>query len=365
LKGRRSIRSGPRFPLPMSHSQNPSNPPNLDPLLHQISQAHGTPDDDSFTEAAIISSVAYLQQLPQEIHWLCNSSPLFPVVVQAIQLWGYGETPAQTTLAKFKPTLAKALSRCPDCAVVWHSEFRRELKRVFTEVYSYHEDSTVEFYIALDEWDSDRVYSALDNALQIIERIPMPWKHIGVKAPLVEGLAEPTLLLKDKLFRLWKEVYLKLEKMPSGVGDKWMPGAMVLLFDLDPRIRDFGEKMFKKRDQKIGNVEFDLYLRKALEALVVANSQKVLSFDTIHNIRLTNEISKRLRFSGTLSTPLYGLARDPWSKGLLHPRLSVFSAFYFINSLLLALISLQCLAFFLYSSKSFRRESGNARHARH
>jgi hypothetical protein len=54
-----------------------------------------------------------------------------------------------------------------------------------------------------------------------------------------------------------------------------------LLFDSNPRIRDFGEKLFKKRDQKIRNVEFDLHLRKALEALVVANSQKVISFNII------------------------------------------------------------------------------------
>ena len=120
----------------------------LDPLLKQIVQAHASPDDESVTEAAIIASVHYLQQLPPEVHWLCNSSPLLPVVVQAIQLWGYGEPPAQATLANFKPLLSAALSRCPDCAVEWHMGLRKELKRVFTEVYSYDEGSTADFYNA-------------------------------------------------------------------------------------------------------------------------------------------------------------------------------------------------------------------------
>lgn len=261
----------------MSHPHNSSGPPDLDPLLHQISQAHGSPDDESLTEAAIIASVNYLQKLPQEIHWLCNSSPLLTVVVQAIQLWGYGEPPAQATLAKFKPSLAKALARCSDCGVEWHSGFRRELRRVFMEVYSYDEESTSDFYSVLEEWDGDRVQAALENALQVIERIPMPWKHIEVKCPLVECLAEPTLLVREERLRPWKKLFLGLEKMPTGVGDKWMPGAMVLLFDSDTRIREFGQLMFKKREQKIRNAEFDSSLRKALEILVKRDSQKVSS----------------------------------------------------------------------------------------
>lgn len=261
----------------MTHSLDSSNPPDLDPLLHQISQAHGSPDDESLTEAAIIASVGCLQNLPQEVHWLCNSSPLVTVVVQAIQLWGYGEPPAQATLAKFKPLLAKALSRCSDCAIEWHSGFRRELRRVFMEVYSYDEESTSDFYSVLEEWDGDRVQAALENALQVVERIPMPWKHIEVKCPLVECLAEPTLLLKEERFKLWKKLFWGLEKMPAGVGDRWMPGAMVLLFDSDTRIREFGQLLFKRRDKKIGSTDFDSFLRKALEILLRRDSQKVPS----------------------------------------------------------------------------------------
>src|SRR5208282_1147947 len=104
----------------MTHFNDSQNrPPNLDPLLLQISQAHTAPDDESITEATIVASVNYLEQLPPEIHWLCTSSPLLPVVVQAIQLWGYGEPPAQAALENFKPVLYAALSRCPDCAVEW------------------------------------------------------------------------------------------------------------------------------------------------------------------------------------------------------------------------------------------------------
>jgi SEN1 N terminal len=261
----------------MSHSHDSSKPPDLDPLLHQISQAHSSPDNESLTEAAIIASVNYLQKLPQEIHWLCNSSPLLTVVVQAIQLWGYGEPPAQATLAKFKPLLAKELSRCSDCAIEWHSRVRRELRRVFLEVYSYDEESTSDFYSVLEEWDGDRVQAALENALQGLEKIFMPWKHIEVKCPLVECLSEPTLLLKEERFRTWKKLFSGLEKMPAGVGDKWMPGAMVLLFDSDTRIREFGQLMFKKREEKIGNEEFDSSLRKALEILVKRDSEKVSS----------------------------------------------------------------------------------------
>ena len=145
-------------------SQNPS--PNLEPLLVQISKAHTSPDDESITEAAIIASVNYLEQLPTEIHWLCTS-PLLPVVAQAIQLWGYGEPPAQAALEKFKPALSAALSRCVDCAVVWQGGCRRELKRVFREVYSYEEGSTAEFFIALENWDVGRVAEGLENAMTV------------------------------------------------------------------------------------------------------------------------------------------------------------------------------------------------------
>jgi hypothetical protein len=250
----------------------------LDPLLKQIVQAHASPDDESITEAAIIASVHYLQQLPPEVHWLCNSSPLLPVVVQAIQLWGYGEPPAQATLANFKPILSAALSRCPDCAVEWHMGFRKELKRVFTEVYSYDEGSTADFYIALDGWDAGRVAASLGEAIVMTEKVPMAWKHNEVKVPLVECLAEPSLLVREGVMKMWKELFLRLEKMPAGVGEKWMPGAMVLIFESDLRIKDFGEQMFKKRDRKIGYSEFEFNLHKPLVELIGRFSEKVRLF---------------------------------------------------------------------------------------
>jgi hypothetical protein len=247
----------------------------LDSLLDQIVQAHVLPDDEAITEAAIIASVSYLLQLPTEVHWLCQSSPLLPVVVQAIQLWGYGEPPAQATLAEFKPVLSAALSQCPDCAVEWHMGFRKELKRVFMEVYSYDEGSTVEFYIALDEWDATRVTKSLREAIMMAEKVPMAWKHNAVKGPLVECLAEPGLLVREGVMRSWKELFLRLEKLPAGVGDTWMPGAMMLIFDSDLRVKSLGERMFKKRDRKIRYSEFEFNLHNPLLELVHRSSEQV------------------------------------------------------------------------------------------
>jgi hypothetical protein len=249
-------------------------PANLDPILQQIVQAHASSEDEP-TSAAIIASVSYLQQLPAEIHWLCNSSPLLPVVVQAIQLWGYGEPPAQATLAAFKPVLAAAIARCPDCAVDWHRQCRRELKRVFTEVYSYDEESTSEFYAALDQWDVERLSAAFANAMDVVARIPMAWKHVEVKGPLLECLAEPELLLNDQVVRQWKGLFLSLEKMPSGFGEKWLPGAVVLLFDSDVRVRQFGEHVFKKRADKLQADEFRAHIKSPLQKIIQRESQKV------------------------------------------------------------------------------------------
>ena len=252
-----------------------STPDGLDTILQHISSAHSSPDNEALTESAIIASVSYLSSLPPEIHWLCASSPLLPVVVQAIQLWGYGEPPAQATLARFQPLLAAALARCPDCAVGWHGEFRRELKRVFTEVYSYDEKSTADFYEALEEWDADRVGGALDNAIKIAERIPMAWKHVEVKGPLIECLAAPRLLLRDAVYKRWTDLYLRLEKMPVGVGDKWLPGAVVLVFDSAPRVNEFGHQLFKQRLHEIREFEFEVDLRDPLAAVIIREAQKV------------------------------------------------------------------------------------------
>lgn len=251
-------------------------PPDLDLLLHQIRQAHASPDDESVTEATIIASVNYLEQLPTEIHWLCSSSPLLPVVVQATQLWGYGEPPAQAALEKFKPVLAAALSRCPDCAVEWQVTCRRELRRVFTQIYSYDEGSTAEFYVALEGWDADRVGAGLVNAMKIVERIPMAWKHIEIKGSLVECLVQPSLFLRERVYKYWRELFLKLDKMPIGVGEKWVPGALVVLFDSDTRVRQFGEQIFKKRDGKISVSEFESDFARPLLALIELETQKVV-----------------------------------------------------------------------------------------
>jgi hypothetical protein len=258
--------------MPHTHS---ATPPDLDSLLQKITQAHSSPDDESITEAAIVASVQYLEGLPPEIHWLCATSPIIPVIVQAIQLWGYGEPPAQAALARFQPLLAAALSRCPDCAVEWHMGFRKQLKRVFTEVYSYDEGSTAEFYNALEEWDAQRVIAALDKAMKAVERIPTAWKNVEVKGPLVESLAAPNLLLREQLLGLWKELFLRLDKTPAGVGEEWLAGALVLVFDSNPLVRDFGEQMFKKRRERIRIPEFDFNLRRALGTILERQSQKV------------------------------------------------------------------------------------------
>jgi len=254
-----------------------TTPPDLDAILQQISLAHSSPDDESLTESSIIASVSYLQHLPSEIHWLCQSSPLLPVVVQAIQLWGYGEPPARATLSKFKPVLAHALNQCPDCAVEWHTTFRRELKRVFTEVYGYDEVSTSEFYTALQEWDAKRVIEELQNALKVVERIPMAWKHVEVKGPMMEGLAAPNLLLRENVFKLWKELFDQLQKLPEDIGDKWLPGALMLIFDGNFHVRNFGERIFKARDTKISVSEFETGLDRTLTELLTRGVQKVFS----------------------------------------------------------------------------------------
>jgi SEN1 N terminal len=249
--------------------------PGLDRLLRQIAEAHASSEDEP-TGAAIIASVEFLSQLPTEIHWLCTGSPLLPVVVQAIQLWGYGEPPAQATLAAFKPVLAAALARCPECAVEWHGSCRRELRRVFREVYSYDEESTAEFFLALQMWDVERVNAAFDNAMDILERIPMAWKHVEVKGPLMECLGDPELLLKEDVFLSWKKLFLGLEKLPAGVGEKWLPGAFVLLFDSDERVREFGEQMLKKRNTKLRVAEFDTELKTSLSTIILRETKKVL-----------------------------------------------------------------------------------------
>ena len=279
------------FPsVQMAHIVGSSTPPDLGPLLQRIAKAHSSPDDESLTEAAIIASVNYLQQLPTELHWLCNSSPVLPVVVQAIQLWGYGEPPAQAALEKLKPILAAALSRCPDCAVEWHLGFRTELKRIFTEVYSYDEVSTFEFYIALDEWDTERVGAGLVNAIKTAQHLPMAWKHIEVKGPLAECLVEPNLLLSERVFQLWKDLVQKLDKIPPRLEERWSPGAVVLIFDSDSHVRDLGVQMFRKRDSKINIFEFESNLIKPLISLVKRESQKVLMSTTINDNRSNNRI---------------------------------------------------------------------------
>ena len=151
---------------------------------------------------------------------------------------------------------------------------RRELQRVFREVYSYDEGSTAEFFIALENWDVGRVTEGLVNAMKFVERIPMAWKHVEIKGPLVESLADakstPTVVNKP-----WKELFLQLDKMPVGVGEKWLPGALVLIFDSDARVRQFGEQMFRKRDNKILVSEFESDLSKPLTTLIKRESEKV------------------------------------------------------------------------------------------
>jgi len=155
--------------------------------------------------------------------------------------------------------------------------FRRELKRVFTEVYSYDEKSTADFYVALEEWDGQRVGVGLENAIKAVERIPMAWKHVEVRAPLVECLAAPNLLLREEVYMRWKGLFLRLERMPIGVGDRWLPGAVVLVFDSDARVKELGEQMFRERSHEIRESEFDSDLRDAIAGIVLRAAQKVLS----------------------------------------------------------------------------------------
>ena len=152
------------------------------------------------------------------------------------------------------------------------------LKRVFTEVYSYDEKSTADFYVALEEWDAERVGIGLEDAMKVVERTAMAWKHVVVKGPLVECLAAPKLLLRDGVFKRWRELFLKLEKMPSGVGEKWLPGAVVLVFDSDSRVREFGEQLFTKRSRKIQESEFGIELRDPISGLILREAQNVRFF---------------------------------------------------------------------------------------
>jgi SEN1 N terminal len=246
----------------------------LPSILAQIREAHSSPDNESLTESAIISSVTHLISLPSTIHWLCHSSPYFPVLVQAIQLWGYGEPPAQATLEKFKPLLSYAINKCADCAIEWHSGFRTELRRVFREVYSYDDYSTAEFYATVEDWDRQRLVGGLRTARTVAQKLPMGWKHVEVQVPLVEGLADGMLLMKMEVLDLWREVFLSLERLPAEVGEVWLPGAVVLLFDSETRIKDFGEQMFSMLGDKLSVTDFER-IRKPLQHLIQQYSGKV------------------------------------------------------------------------------------------
>jgi SEN1 N terminal len=250
-------------------------PSGLDAVLDQISQSYTSPDHEALTEASILTSLTFLQELPQEVHWLCNSSPLLPLVVQAVQLWGYGETPAQTTLSKFKPVLSAALARCSDCALEWHRAVRRELRHVFIEIYSYDEISTTEFFEALANWDVERLSAGLENALQFAERVPMGWKHNEIRSPFIECLAESSVLLNEGVLKRWKNLLRVLDKFPSGLGESWLPGALVLLFESEPRANELGKQMFKNRGSKIRVPEFETDLRKSLLQLLGREIQNV------------------------------------------------------------------------------------------
>jgi SEN1 N terminal len=255
---------------------DPGKAPRLPDLLTQISSAHASPDEEELTAASILSSILFLSALPPEIHWLCTQQKpsLLPVVAQAVQLWGYGEPSAQQTLATFKPLLTAALARCPACAVEWQTGLRRELTRVFA-VYSYDEDSTEGFFAELEKWDVERLVGALDRARGFVERVPMGWKHIEVRGPLVEVLAQPRLLLRKDVWEKWRELVLGFERIPAELGDKWFPGGVILVFDEDERIVGIGEKMFKTRDAKIGTKEFETEILKPLSKIVASLSQQV------------------------------------------------------------------------------------------
>jgi hypothetical protein len=252
--------------------------PSLAPLLSQISAAHALPDDELLTEDAILSSITFLSSLPPEIHWLCTttiaSPSLIPVVAQAVQLWGYGEPAAQTKLATFKPIFTATLARCAGCAVEWQTSLRRELKRALSDVYSYDKTSTEGFFVELENWDVERLGAALNKAEEFVGIVPMGWKHGEVRVPVIECLAQPRLLLREKLLREWKVVVLGLERVPLELMEKWFPGAIFLIFDADERIMEIGEKMFRKRDTKISSDEFESEIFKPLLELVTNLSQQ-------------------------------------------------------------------------------------------
>ena len=277
------------------------------PVLQQIAQAYASPDNEGLTEASIIASNNYLQQLPDEVHWLCNSSPLMPLVVQAVQLWGYGEAPAQEALANFKPKFAAALGRCSDCAVDWHLAVRRELRRVFQEVYIYDESSTKEFFTALAKWDVERLTLRLGDAFKAPEYIPMSWKHVEVKGPLMESLAEPDLLLNEAVFTRWKDLFLRLDKLPPGLGETWLPGAFVLLFDSHPHLRELGKQMFRKRTSKISVSEFEKDFEKPLLQLLAREFQKVVCQGELFNNRSMEETSTMPPICGMLYSVFFAL----------------------------------------------------------
>ena len=258
-----------------SHADLSSAPlPNLQHLLSQISAAHAAPDDDSLTADSILSSVTFLSALSPEIHWLCTTSPLLPIVAQAVQLWGYGEPAAQQTLSAFKPVLTAALSRCAACAVEWQRALRWELKRVFS-VYSYDESSTAGFFAELENWDVERLGGVLTEGRKFVEKIPMGWKHVEVWGPVVECLAQPRLLLRPEVYSKWKNLVSGFERVPQGLSEEWFPGAVVLIFDLDEQIVGIGENMFTKREAKIASNEFETEIFKPLSALVTNLSHQV------------------------------------------------------------------------------------------
>lgn len=255
---------------------DPGKVPRLPDLLTQICAAHASPDEEELTASSILSSILLLSALPPEIHWLCTQQKpsLLPVVAQAVQLWGYGEPAAQQTLATFKPLLTAALGRCPGCAVEWQTSLRRELMRVFA-VYSYDEESTEGFFADMEKWDIERLVGALERAQGFAARIPMGWKHVEIRGPLLEILAQPRLLLRKEVLGKWKEVVLGFDRVPAEFVERWFPGGISLVFDEDERIVGIGEKMFKKRDAKIGTTEFETEILKPLSNVVGSLSQQV------------------------------------------------------------------------------------------
>ena len=114
----------------------------------------------------------------------------------------------------------------------------------------------------------------------------------------------PRQFYSSRLDKHWKELFLKLDKMPAGVGDKWLPGALVLIFDSDVRVRQFGEQMFRKRDGKILVSEFESDLSKPLMILIKRESEKACLTVT----RLT--LDHQPRFQGSRS-PMERHQSDP------------------------------------------------------